>query len=378
MKRKPACLLLGALMLMLVANPMRAHADGDLQVIPNLPATPTFSANTVPADGDQNPYGVAFVPAGFPAGGPLRAGDILVSNFNNSANLQGTGTTIVQITPQGQTLLFFQGRRGLGLTTALGVLRSGLVLVGNVPSTGGAGVCTQGPNGQEQGVEQGSLLILDRQGRLLMELTSATLLDGPWDLTIKDSGTQAQVFVSNVLTGTVTRLDLSIPEDEAGAAERVIVEEATQIASGYLHRCDPAAFVVGPTGLALDADKDILYVASTGDNAIFAIQHASVTASDAGMGQLIVHDPGHLHGPLGLARAANGDLITSQGDAVNPNKKHPSEIVEFTAKGTFVAQFSIDPASGSAFGLALEPSAGGFVFAAVDDALNVLDVWVVK
>src|SRR5215470_14316502 len=38
-----------------------------------------------------------------------------------------------------RTLLFFQGRRGLGLTTALGVLRSGLVLVGNVPSTGGAG-----------------------------------------------------------------------------------------------------------------------------------------------------------------------------------------------------------------------------------------------
>jgi hypothetical protein len=31
--------------------------------------------------------------------GALRQGDLLVSNFNNSANLQGTGTTIVQIPP---------------------------------------------------------------------------------------------------------------------------------------------------------------------------------------------------------------------------------------------------------------------------------------
>ncbi len=100
-------------------------------VIPNLPANPTLPAvSTVPSNGDQNPYGVAFVPPGFAPGGPLHAGDILVSNFNNSSNLQGTGTTIVQITPGGQTSVFFQGGPGLGLTTALGVLRLGFVLVG--------------------------------------------------------------------------------------------------------------------------------------------------------------------------------------------------------------------------------------------------------
>lgn len=379
MGRKRASLLFGALLLMFGANPMLAEGgDTDQPIIPNLPSTPTFSATTVPANGDLNPYGVAFVPPDFPVDGPLRPGDILVSNFNNNSNLQGTGTTIVRITPDGQTFLFFQGKPGLGLTTALGVLKSGFVLVGNVPSTGGAGTCTPGPNGQEQGVEQGSLLILDRQGKLVRELTNAKLLDGPWDLTIKDAGAQAQIFVSNVLSGTVTRLDLSIPEDRDGIADRVVVEKETQIASGYLHRCDPAAFVVGPTGLALDAVNDILFVASTGDNAIFAISDAAVTTNDAGMGRVVVHDRVHLHGPLGLALAPNGDLITSQGDAVNFDAKHPSEIVEFTSKGKFVAQFSIDPAPGSAFGLALESSGAGFRFAAVDDALNVLDVWVVK
>jgi len=252
------------------------------------------------------------------------------------------------------------------------------VLVGNVPSTGGAGTCTPGPNGGEQGVEQGSLLILDRHGKLVKELTNAKLLDGPWDLTIKDAGAQAQIFVSNVLSGTVTRLDLSIPADEDDIADRVVVERETQVASGYLHRCDPAAFVVGPTGLALDAEHDILFVASPGDNAIFAISGASLAMNDAGMGTVVVHDGVHLHGPLGLALAPNGDLIASQGDAVNLDPTHPSEIVEFTSKGKFVAQFSIDPAPGSAFGLALESSGDGFRFAAVDDALNVLDVWVVK
>jgi hypothetical protein len=91
-----------------------------------------------------------------------------------------------------------------------------------------------------------------------------------------------------------------------------------------------------------------------------------------------VSDPVHLHGPLGLARAENGDLISAQGDAVNPDPNQPSEIVEFTKEGRFVAQFSIDSAPGSAFGLALEEHRDHFRFAAVDDGLNVLDIWDVK
>ena len=74
-------------------------------------------------------------------------------------------------------------------------------------------------------------------------------------------------------------------------------------------------------------------------------------------------------------RSVGGDLISAQGDAVNPDPNQPSEIVEFSSDGAFVAEFSIDPAPGSAFGLALEERATGFRFAAVDDGLNVLDIW---
>ena len=60
-------------------------------------------SSTIPANGDVNPYGVAIVPQSH---GRLTAGDVLVSNFNNDANQQGTGTTIVEISPGGHQKLF--------------------------------------------------------------------------------------------------------------------------------------------------------------------------------------------------------------------------------------------------------------------------------
>src|SRR5215472_14586811 len=71
-----------------------AAAD-DTAFIPKL-----VNSSTIPTNGDVNPYGVAFVPEGFPSGA-IRAGDVLVSNFNNGNNLQGTGTTIIRFTPTG-------------------------------------------------------------------------------------------------------------------------------------------------------------------------------------------------------------------------------------------------------------------------------------
>jgi hypothetical protein len=321
---------------------------------------------TVPANGDVNPYGVAFVPKDFPSGGSISPGDLLVSNFNNSMNQQGTGTTIVRISPNGSQSVFFQGPSTpglLGLTTALGVLKSGFVIVGSVPAT-------YDSMGNLLSVNQGSLLILDKRGNVVTTLTDSKLLDGPWDLTINDRGDSAEVFVSNVLNGVVTRIDLSIPD---GGTPNV--ESMTRIASGYLTHTDPAALVVGPTGLAYDRERDVLYVASTGDNEIFAIPDAADRTTDAGMGHLVYKDDAHLRGPLGLVLAPNGDLIASNGDAVNGDPTQPSELVEFTPSGKFVGQFSIDPSQGAAFGLAISDEDGVVRFAAVEDATNKVDIW---
>ena len=98
-------------------------------------------ASTIPANGDLNPYGVAIV---LEVAGNLTAGDVLVSNFNNAANQQGRGTTIVEVSPKGQQKLFAKIPAksvpgGVGLTTALAALRSGWVIVGQ-PADGGRDV----------------------------------------------------------------------------------------------------------------------------------------------------------------------------------------------------------------------------------------------
>ncbi|HYL37719.1 MAG TPA: hypothetical protein VEV17_17520 [Bryobacteraceae bacterium] len=320
--------------------------------------------STVPPNGDLNPYGVAFVPEGFPEDGLLAPGDILVSNFNGSSGTQGTGVTILKITPDGQTSVFFQGNPGLGLTTALGVLRSGFVLVGNVP-TQTTSVTTAVP--------PGSLLVIDRFGNLVSTLESRSRLDGPWDLAIHEEGARALVFVSNVLSGTVTRLDLLADEERGGPPT---VRAETQIASGYAIRTDPAALVVGPTGLVFDARHDVLFVASTGDNTIFAIDQARETQNDNGTGRVAYRDDTHLHGPLALVMTPSGHLIAANGDAQNPDPSHPNFLVEFTAEGTFVSQFQLDPGgAGAAFGLGISGTEDGTRFAAVDDNANTLNIW---
>ena len=219
-------------------------------------------------------------------------------------------------------------------------------------------------------IKRGLLLIIDRRGHRVASLSDNKLLDGPWDLTVHEEGNRALVFVSNVLSGAVTRINL-----KSNADGEVVIESLTQIASGYGTACNAAAVVVGPTGLAYDAFRDILYVASTDDNEIFAIPRAGHASGDEGRGRVIYRDDEHLHGPLALALAPNGDLITADGDAINPDPSHFSEIVEFTPWGHFVGQFQIDPVVGSAFGLATERSGDSILFAAVDDNTGTLEEW---
>jgi DNA-binding beta-propeller fold protein YncE len=319
-----------------------------------------INSSTIPSNGDLNPYGVAFVPEGFPGGGTITAGDVLVSNFNNSTNVQGTGTTIVQLTPRGSlappgTAIAFFTSSLAGLSTALGVLREGFVIVGNVPTTNGTTV------------GQGALQVIDRRGHLVQTLSDPQFLDGPWDLAVDDHGEHAHIFVSNVLNGTVSRLDLAV------GAKGVTVLKKTAIAAGYTHRPDPAALVLGPTGLAFDRGTDLLYVASTADNAIYVVPPASIRTGPVTRGGVAFADP-HLRGPLALRFAPNGDLLAANGDAVNADALHPSEIVEFTKSGQFVSEYNVDSSQGGAFGLDTVRE-GPFNYAVINDVTNNLSVY---
>jgi hypothetical protein len=331
------------------------HHDSDDAFLPS----PVRSVSTIPTNGDVNPYGVAFIPNNFQTGsGPLKHGDILVSNFNNSMNLQGTGTTIVRISKSGSPTTFFQGTAPLGLSTALGTLQVGLVVVGNAPTA----------DGSSGTAEPGSLLVINNQGKLIQTITNAAI-QSPWDMALVDGGDWAIAFVSNALTGTVIRMDFKV------SASGLKLLSTKTIASGYVHRGDPVTLFVSPTGLVYDGRRDVLYVASTGDNAVFAVRDAARRQSDDGLGTIIYEDNVHLHGALGMAMAPNGHLLVSNNDGINPDPNQPSEIVEFTIEGRFVKQLSVDPNQGGAFGMAVRTKEDKAIFAAVDDNTSTLLIW---
>ena len=324
--------------------------------------TVTPIASTIPRIGDVNPYGVAVVPQ---SNGDLHQGNVLVSNFNNSGNIQGTGSTIVQVTPGGRQSLFAQigdlGSAcpgGVGLTTALVALRNGWVIVGSLP--------TQQMNGNTVISGSGCLIVLDSRGKVRETFTGHGI-NGPWDMTALDLGGITELFVTNVLNGTVDAAGATV---DGGTVLRLVISSGptdsptllnvTQIGSGFGEHLDPAALVIGPTGVGLGLDGT-LYVADTVANRITAIPDAVFRVTDDGTGKTVTKK-GALNGPLGLAIAPGGDVLTvNSGDG---------NMVETTPGGKQAEVKTVDnqgdPAgAGNLFGLAVKPGADAVYF--VDD-----------
>ncbi|TAM82784.1 MAG: hypothetical protein EPN47_09045 [Acidobacteria bacterium] len=348
-------------------------------------STITSIASTVPAIGDVNPYGVAQVKA---TTGNLVAGDILVSNFNNAANLQGTGTTIVQVAADGSVSLFAEIHAntlpgpcpgGVGLTTALVVLQSGWVIVGSLPTT----------DGMSDTIGAGCLIVLNSKGSPV-ETFSGNMINGPWDMTVDESGQNPALFVTNVLNGTVAagggivnegtvlRIDLTVSQNTMPA-----VKATTIVGSGFPERTDPAALVIGPTGVGLSpacpdggdncaspvpADARVLYVADSLENRIAVIPQALTRTTSGNIGTTLSEGNG-LNDPLGLTVVPNGNILT-----VNGNNGF---ITEFTPDGRRIAIRLLDhtsapsPGNGTLFGLVFDPDLG-VVF--VDDGSNTLNL----
>src|ERR1017187_8029005 len=318
----------------------------------NTPPGTHVIASTVPANGDVNPYGIAIVPESV---GDLTEGNILVSNFNNSSNLQGTGTTIVQITPHGSQSLFARIDAatlpgacpgGVGLPTALAVLPSGWVVAGSLPTTDGTSATAQA----------GCLLVLDAKGNVVETIANSSI-NGPWDMTAVQQGDDAILFVTNVLNGTVAGGGNVVNEGtvvritlELHSAAAPTVESIVTIGKGFSERTDPGALVIGPTGLGL-ANDGTLYVADSVNNRIAAIPNALRTPASAGTGKTVKMGGRFLNDPLGLAIGNHeGDILT-----VNGNN---GLLVVTTRKGEAAGAAVLDssgtpPGAGALFGLAV-------------------------
>jgi hypothetical protein len=295
---------------------------------------------------------------------------VLISNFNDKANAQGTGRTIVEISPSGHRTLFAQIRNkqvagrcpgGVGLTTALEVLPGGWVVVGSLPSK----------NGSAATARAGCLIVLNRNGKVA-ETFRGRGINGPWDSTMAVRGRIAYLLVTNVLNGgiqhtmavvhqgTVLRLTLVLRH---GRAPHWV--STTKIASGLPEQQNASAFVLGPTGVGISGSW--LYIADTQSSAITKVAHPVLRPGSGGPGTPVTAN-GKLSGPLGLAIAPNGDILT-----VNGNN---GLIVETTPGGAQIASKLLDNTpppplgAGALFGLAVKPYGRGVYY--VDDAQNTL------
>jgi len=352
-----------------------AHADqpGLLEAVHHH----TTLINTVPDNGDQNPYAIVVAPV---SSGDVKQGDVLVDNFNNAANLQGTGTTIVDYHPDTKKMTVFatiprdlkECPGGVGLSTAMVMLKSGWTIVGSTPSNDGT-TNTKGA---------GCLIVLDNHGKIAKAITSPNIND-PWgNMAVVDNGSTATLFVSNAGFGvggtqpgpdgdppvfkqaTVLRLDLDIP-----AGQPPVVKHETVVAGGFGARADKGVFLVGPTGLALSADNKQLFVSDAIGNRINVIDDPLTRDTSAGVGRQLTAD-GLLHRPLAMVLTPGGHLLVTNALNGQVVEIDPTSAKQLYARWIDTDRAQSPPGNGDLFGIALTPAGDGFYY--VEDDVNTL------
>lgn len=330
---------------------------------------PKSIASTVPANGDVNPYGVAIVPSSV---GKLIKGDTLISNFNDKANVQGTGKTIVEVSPSGGTRVFATigllpssdaCPGGIGLSTALSILPGGFVVVGSLPTGAGGALPSVNP--------AGCLIVLNSSGNVAETWSNANI-NGPWDMTEVKTNAGVDLFVSNALSRpktfkttppsgvcTVVRINVALAPGRLPK-----MTSSTIVGSNFAWQANKVALIQSPTGVALDK-KGTLYVAETVGSHITKIPNSITRTTAVSDGTSTLTKGGWLNGPLGVTVAPNGDVIAMNGNDGNA--------VEITPQGHQVAKRTlVANGAGDLFGVAIEPNNHGLLF--VNDGTNAIDI----
>jgi hypothetical protein len=328
-------------------------------------------SSTIPTNGDLNPYGVAVVPTGI---GHLVKGDVLVSNFNNKANKAGTGTSIIEVDPStGRQSVFAQLSAsslpsacpgGLGLTTALVVLRDGWVVVGSTPTTDGTSAT----------LHSGCLIVINSLGKAKLVITGHSI-NGPWDMAAVDHGDSVELFVTNVLNGAVAGAGKQVNEGTVVRLKLAVTRQhfsiltAVLVASRLPEQTSAANLIQGPTGVAVIGST--LFIADTLGNRIAAIPNATTRHNSDGLG-LTIAEGGQIQGPLGLTALPSGVLLTANGNNGNLVAVTPMGATALVKALDTTAVTGSQPGAGALFGLA--PSSDGRWAYYVDDISNSLNL----
>jgi hypothetical protein len=312
------------------AAPHLGTGTAGVPILSNLHTQTTIGSTLDPGPGtgagDQNPYGLAIAPV---SAGKLTAGDLVVCNFNDAANVQGNGTTIVVLHPTpGATPTRVAQSPSLKGCDALTLDGSDAIYTADFVAND-APIFT--PNGTPASAN------------------ANPAWSGPFGAIFSPTGStfgSASVFESNATSGTVSRMDI-----QSGAVVGV-----ETIATGFTPNTGVPGSIAGPSGLTYDPNFDQLYVVDGGANRLVAFSHASsIPANGIVVGATgftgpsaanarIVSANAAIKAPVSAALLVNGDVVVGNtGD---------NNMLEFTPSGDLVATKNVDPGNaGAIFGI---------------------------
>lgn len=275
-----------------------------------------------------NPYGLTVAPA---SAGDFKKGDLVVCNFNDKANVQGTGFTIVALHPKpGSKPLLVSSSKTLVGCNALAL------------STGDdiwAAAFTANDNP-----------VLSPTGVLEINIKGKPF-DRPFgQIFAQPKGGSPAFYATDAGDGTVVRINLGSPFT------------FDVIAKGFAINHGKPGSILGPSGLAYDPNGDQLYVVDGTNNTVVAfskvssIPNGGVTVEKGGKtfkgpsahDARLVFAGAPLNGPISSALLFNGNLVV--GNTGNPSGKNI--MVELSPTGKMLATRNVDKgASGALFGM---------------------------
>ena len=287
--------------------------------------TQTTIGSTV-VNGDQNPYGLAIAPV---SAGKITAGDLIVCNFNDPANVQGTGTTIVGLHPvAGATPYLIAQNAQLDWCAALTLDGSDRIYTADYSANDD--------------------LVFSPAGTLTSTITTVAWNGAFGELYAPTAGPfgSASVFATSVNAGTVVRLDLMNGSVVSGET----------IVAGFTKNTGQPGSLWGASGLTYDPNGDQLYVVDGNANRLYAFRGASsipangVTVAGTSFGgpaaanARLVASGAPMNLPISAALLENGNVVVGNtGD---------NNVLEYSPAGVLLGEKLVDAgATGAIFGM---------------------------
>jgi hypothetical protein len=289
----------------------------------------TIGSTVDPTNGDQNPYGLAIAPA---TAGLLTAGDLVICNFNDAANVQGNGTTIEILSPT----------------------------PGSKPTRMVQDPNLKGCAALSIGIDQGPWAAA-YSSNLAPYYTSAgtlksTLSAGPW------AGPWGEIFAPAFGASGAPSYVTSNATSGSIVSVNVAGTTFTTIATGFTLNTGAApGNILGASGLTYDGTSDTLFIVDSNQNRVVAFAGYSTLAAGAIVVEAdgtfsgpsaasahVVFAGAPLNAPISAAELFNGDLVVGNtGDAAGTNL-----LVEISQAGKVVATQNVDTgAAGALFGI---------------------------